>query len=253
MRYLFILLVFFFLGACNERNIEPIDLDYGYEYYPVRIGASWTYAIDSLIFDPGLSGTDTLRTQSFIREVVVDTMVSGMGTTQFRVEQSWRATDSSDWQIVKVLSLEREEQRAIRTEDNLRYVKLTFPVETGNSWDGNAFFDPETNIVVAGEQIAFFKNWSYQILSFDEVIQLGDLSLENVVSVQNADDENLIERRYALEQYAKNIGLVYRVLNILDTQCEVCCNGDFALCEGLSWVAKAEKGIIIEQVLIDYE
>lgn len=253
MKYLLLFIMLSILWACEKHNTELVDVDYGYEYFPLDIGANWTYAVDSLVFDPGLSGTDTSRSQSFLREVIVDTLLSNTGTIQYRVEQSWRATDTADWQILKVLTLEREEQRALRTEDNLKFIKLTFPLKEGNSWDGNAFLDAQIKIAIAGEQLEFFKNWSYQVLSFEELIQLGSLSFADVVSVQNADDENLIERRYAFEQYARGIGLVYRALTVLDTQCEICCNSDFALCESLSWENKAEKGVIITQALIDYE
>jgi hypothetical protein len=66
-----------------------------------------------------------------------------------------------------------------------------------------------------------------------------------VVTVQNADSENLIELRLAHEKYARGVGLVYRELWILDTQC-------IEDCIGMTWEQKAEKGFILKQTLIDH-
>ena len=241
------------LIACNEQETEMVEVDFGYDYFPLAIGKSWTYQIDSIFFDPAIGGTaiDTIAT--FLQETIVDTFTNLEERTAYRVEQFFRRNPSEDWQLVKVFTLSRDENRAFRTEDNLTFVKLTFPAKVNNIWDGNAFLDEFLKVDIKGEQVEFFKNWDYLILEEGQLFELDTFRFEQYLVVQNADDENLIERRFAVERYARGVGLITRDLEILDTQCEVCCNSDFEACENLPWVEKAEKGLILKQRLIDYQ
>ena len=240
------------LFSCDNGETEEIVIDYGYEYYPLEIGNSWTYQVDSIIFDPAIGGTALDSTRSYIREVITDTLESADGETAFIIEHYYRHHDTLAWEIASVYTLVADEQRAYRTEDNLRFIKLVFPLKKGSNWDGNAFFDDTRDILIAGESVEMFKNWSYEVLESGISRQIGDLLFEEVAVVQNADDENLIERRYAVEEYARGVGLISKELLIADTQCSVCCNGDFSICEPLPWREKAEKGMIVKWQLIDY-
>lgn len=243
------------LAACNSRQVEDVVLDYGYDYYPLEVGRSWVYQVDSIIYDPALGGTSIDSSRTYFREVVTDTLHGESGTLFYRVEHYERKADTLPWQIGKVYTLSRDEQRAYRDEDNLRFIKLAFPVKAGQEWDGNAFFDPFTQVTVAGERIEMFKSWSYRQLTNGEPQAIGNLSFDDVITVQNADSrDNVIELRLATEQYARGVGLAYRSLDILDTECRVCCNGDTGdACQGLSWPEKAEKGFSLRQQLISYQ
>lgn len=242
-----------FLFSCDNRETEEIVIDYGYEYYPLAVGSSWTYQVDSIIFDPAIGGTALDSTRSYVREVIADTLELADGETAFRVEHYYRHHDTLAWEIASVYTLAADDEKAYRTEDNLRFIKLVFPLKKGSNWDGNAFFDDTRDILIAGESVEMFKSWSYEVLESGISRQIGDLSFEEVAVVQNADDENLIERRYAIEEYARGVGLISKELLIADTQCNVCCNGDFSICEPLSWREKAEKGMIVKWQLIDYQ
>ena len=248
------------LISCNQQELEDITVDYGYEYFPLEVGRSWTYQVDSITFDPAVGGTAIDSFRTFLREVIVDTLLDAAGQTQYRVEQYYRRHDSLPWQISKVLTMAREERRALRTEDNLKFVKMPFPIREGNRWDGNQFFDEQTTYIpIKGEQVLMFKFWDYRVLDTEQSLQIGDFSFDNVVNIQNADFEDIYQLRNVEEKYAKDIGLSYRELNILDTQCEVCCpipgidSVDVDKCDTLAWRDKAEKGMIIRQQLIRYE
>ena len=53
------------------------------------------------------------------------------------------------------------------------------------------------------------------------------------------------EFKLSEEKYAKGVGLIYRAMKILDTQCIIDC-------QFLEWEDKAEKGYILTQQIIDY-
>mgnify|MGYP005666398915 CR=1 FL=1 len=245
----FLLIVWF--SACKRELAEPID--FKYEYFPLEIGRSWTYQQDTIIFDPDVGVVRKDSTTTFLREVIVDTFRNNTGELLFRVEQYSRTADTLPWQIKKVLTMNRNAEQAVRTIDNLRFVKLIFPPTNRQRWDGNASFDEFTKVTLAGENVEMFKGWSYVITNSDTTLQLGDLSFEQVVKVEPSDYVSFIELRSVQEYYAPEVGLVYRQLFILDTQCNYCCNTDFDLCDMLPWEEKAEAGFILRQQLIDYQ
>src|SRR5690606_24012329 len=101
-------------------------------------------------------------------------------------------------------------------EENLRFIKMVFPLREGVEWNGNKHIDVTTIIPIAGESVEVFKSWSYEALSVGETEIIGDFVFDEVATLSQADSENLIELRYSQEKYAKNIGLVYREMKILE-------------------------------------
>jgi hypothetical protein len=251
--FFFLSLIFIGLTfACDKQTLEEIDPDLGYEYFPLEVGKYLEYEADSIIYDPSAGGTEVLVSKTLVREEIIDTLRSNAGDLRFIVERSERADSTQAWEVKRQLWLSRAETQAIRNEDNLQFISMVFPIKQGVEWNGNLFFDESLIIPVAGESIEMFKSWSYEFRRHGESFNEEGLSFPDVVEVSMADNENLIERRFAREIYARDIGLVYRELLILDTQCEVCCNNDFALCESLPWEQKAEKGFILRQRITDY-
>ena len=98
----------------------------------------------------------------------------------------------------------------------------------------------------------FLPSWQGSVLAQNETQSLEGNTFENVLTVRQADLENLIELRRVEEWYAPNVGLIYRQLEILDTQCRNCCNGDTQQCLNLQWNEKAEQGLIVVERLISF-
>ena len=71
------------------------------------------------------------------------------------------------------------------------------------------------------------------------------------MSCYQANEDTEIERRYVLEKYARNVGLVSRTDTIVDSRCKRL--GDFIPCLGMPWIEKGEKGYIMNQVLISFQ
>ncbi|MCB9267449.1 MAG: hypothetical protein H6558_20695 [Lewinellaceae bacterium] len=249
------------LLTCNKSEVEDPGIDdFGYDYFPLEVGRSWEYEVDSIIYNPVVGGIARDSFRTYIRETIADTLPDNTGQVLYRVERYYRRSDSLPWKPENVFTLSRDEQRATRTEDNLRFTKLVFPVRMGKFWDGNAFFDDSRIVFVAGESIEMFSGWDYRILEAGAPEAVGALEFEDVVTVRNADNRYLndlsalLNLRVATEKYARGIGLVYRELDILDTVCEFCCNfetGD--TCRLLPWEEKAEKGFSLRQRLISYQ
>ncbi len=230
-------------GACKETP-DDYTTDLGLEYFPLEVGKFIEYEMDSTIFDPN-GDTTVFFSKTRMKEEVVDTLTDNNSNLLFKIEQFERAADSLPWQIKKVLTASIQADEAIRTEDNLRFIKMPFPPKNGSNWNGNAHFDESLIVTVAGESLEMFKGWDYRIEQTGEPATVGSFQFDETVTVQEADNENLIELRRATATYAKGIGLVYRELWILDTQC-------IDDCVGKPWEEKAEKGFILKQTILNH-
>lgn len=253
MRILFFLFPFLCFLSCGEEAAEPFDFASQQVYFPLELNRELIYEQDSIVLFGSVRGAvyDTARSQ--VRERLVEEFVGADGNTQYRGERWQRATERDPWTFVISYLVTRTDRNATRTEDNLTFTKLTFPIRSGRSWDGHAAFNERTQFPVGGEILDIYNNWEYRYAGEALDTSYNGIELEDTWLVEQADIDNLIDLRRAFERYAPNIGLVERFVDARHTQCQDCCGGDTAPCGGLPWDEKAEKGFILHQRLIAVE
>jgi hypothetical protein len=225
-----------------KQTPDEYTTDLGLEYFPLEVGKFIEYQVDSTIFDPN-GDTTVFFSKTLVKEEIVDTLHDNIGNVLYKVEHFERAADTLPWTIKKVLTESIQGNQAIRTEDNLRFIKLVFPVKTNSTWNGNINFNDGLIVTVAGETLEMFKGWSYRTIQANDAASIGDFQFAETATVEEANNENLIELRRSSSTYAKGIGLVYREVWILDTQCIEDCAGE-------PWEEKAEKGFILKQTIL---
>ena len=248
MRHIFFLFsILIVFNACKDKQVlDDTDITYGYEYFPLQIGNEWIYRVDSITYDPAQSGGTISANQNtvYVKEVVVDTFFDELGRLSHRIERFEKPFLDTTWALRDVWSALRDARVAERFEENVRLVKMGFPLRFGDLFDPAVHLAEDATFPVAGEQIEIFKAWEAEVLAVDEPATIGDFSFEKVTTIQLADEENLLEKRYGLEKYAKDIGLIYKELEIYDTQ-----RIDM---ENAPWEEKAEKGFKVVVTLLDY-
>jgi hypothetical protein len=236
-------ILFFSIISCGENVTETFEQK-GKAYYPLAIGKSITYNIDSVIYFPQGNGVVKIDTTYWqFREDIVDTFSGKDGSLQYKIERSERRKGTSKWTVGKVLSASINAQNVMRNEDNLRYVKFPITFIEKTTWDGNAFNDPSVKFEIASQLLEpFSKKWDYQIESFGKSETIGGKVFDDVLTVvAKTDPKILTETRTSIEKYAKGVGLVSREFKILDTQ---------KLDGNIAWEKKADKGVIIRQVFV---
>lgn len=228
-------------SSCLEENTNSLDTSlFGYEYFPLEIGKYWLYQVDSTIIDEG--GAKTLMSTFYIREEVVDKFQNNLGEDVFVIQKSKSDIPDGTFLVTDAWSAELNEDYAVRTEENLRFVKLVFPIDKDRNWEGNQF-DELTRVDVAGELIWVYKDWGdYRVIADGIPVLANGKAYSDAVIIQQADFESDVELRQSTEYYAPNIGLIRKEMSILDTQC---------LCPGEEWIEKAEAGFILSQHLIE--
>lgn len=240
--------------ACSDRETGVYDSGAAeqYAYFPLQMGKYIIYQVDSVVYDFGAGGStvrDSISVQ--VRELVADTLRDQNGQLLYTIERSERTASDQPWELKHIGTASRSSSQASWTENNLRFLKLVFPMTKRSEWNGNIWIDVNREIEIAGERMRPFTNWNYEVDSIDIQANIGQFSFDSTLVVTEADDNNIIERRFSRARYAKNVGLVWREQLILDSQY---CNQSTPPvdCETRPWELKAERGYILRQVVIAY-
>jgi len=234
----------FLLSACGTESIPASSTEVELGFFPIDTFQTWEYQMDSVIYDNGGLVIDTIR--SFRKEQVMGNFVDVEGSVTYRLGISWKKQANDQWTETDLWTFKLNENGLQRTEENLNFVKLKFPIVEGDFWDGNQFPE-DTKVVVSGDSIQVYRNWLYEYVDRVESLEIDGDTYDDVIHVKQADNENLIERRFSEEFYSKGVGLVARNMMILDVQC-----GQDPNCPPLPWEIKADQGFILTQRLIDY-
>jgi len=238
----FVLLIGFSIYSCGEETRTLDNAEFGYQYFPIDIGDYRLYRVDSTIVDNG--GATILESRTFIREEITESFKSATGETIFRVERSKSDSREGTYTITDVWTSQKTEQVAIRTEENLTFNKLVFPIVLNNKWEGNTF-ENLTDVFVAGDRVEVYKDWGdYEVVADGIDMSVFGVNYSDVVSVKQADHDFELERRSSYEHYAPNIGLIKKEMQIFDTQCQTC--------ENDAWLDKADRGFSLFQILIEH-
>ncbi|MFK7933690.1 MAG: hypothetical protein AB8G22_09275 [Saprospiraceae bacterium] len=233
-------LLFLLIFTACEESVEEFTLPESKAYFPIEVGQMMIYQVDSINYFNGGAVVDSVR--SFVREEITERFEDVEGEEFYRLERSVRRDLADDWRIADVWLVSRDDEGVYRTEENLRFIKLVFPLTENRTWDHNAFIDDQMfSTIAGGETIQMFRNWQSSVQSLTSTQVVEGEEFNDVAVVIHVDDENVIERRYVEEQYAKGVGLIYREMMILDTQ-NTTSNG--------TWREKAEEGFIVRQQLI---
>lgn len=228
------------VGISCTKETEPVDEStFGYDFFPVTKGKSWIYASDSIIYDNGGTKIDTFV--SFIKEEIGDSFIDEAGNTVYKLNRYFRRNPTDVWSRTNTWTTYTDRTRAIRTEENLKFVKLVFPLKKGLRWDGNVFLDEDIKIDVAGESIEAYKNWKHKIEEINEKFSFKG-SDAVAVKVNLVDDASIIDRRKVTEYYGKGIGLLKKEMIILDSD---------GSRPNDPWEKKAQKGFIHTLTLIE--
>ena len=222
------ILVLAVLGMSCSEEMSDISLDQGYDFLPLEIGQFRLYEVEEIVyavFEPDTSNY-------YLKEVITDSLVSGDGSVRYLINR-YTGVDSTNLSLDSVWSVRRSTYSAVFTENNRDFVKLTFPVKAGKTWDGNAFNSLETQNYYYKSEGPF--QWNGGVIAAENTIRLV---LQDV-------EQNLVNQDERSEVYLRNVGLVvkdYTQLSFCTVNCE----------EKGSEVGEIEKGRILRQELIRY-
>ncbi len=191
MRKIFVTAIAAALVLWSCKKDDPIVLDMGYDYFPVAIGTWVEYQVDSLWRDDQISVLDSVSYR--LLERIEEHYIDPAGRPANRIMR-YVKDENDNWVVRDVWTSTRNNMAAEKTEENMRRLKLSFPVREGRRWDSN-IYNTEDELEVAHREA--HEPWQVNVLSFD-----------STVVVRNTLPANQVERRDLEERYAKHVGLV---------------------------------------------
>jgi hypothetical protein len=181
------------LSSCKKD--APVTNFSGHSYFPLHLGHTVIYQVDSIVKSEfNLGQIDTFRFQ--IKEVVESFFTDMEGRLTARLERYKRNHPSEPWVIHKVWTANLLSNRAEKKEDNITYIKLVFPPRLNLRWNGNAFNE-------LGEQ-------DYVITSVHAPEVVNTIAFDSVLTVLQADEDNIVYKKYEVEKYAAGTGMIYK-------------------------------------------
>jgi hypothetical protein len=188
------------LAACTrEESAKPTTLGYG--YFPLEVGTWVEYQVDSIWRDDDFDIHDTISYR--LLERIEEAYTDPAGRSARRILR-YVKDPTGEWQVRDVWTATRDAFFAEKTEENMRRLKLSFPVREARIWDVNVYnTDPEWLVAARNAH----QPWSGNGLSFD-----------STVTVRNTVPANLVDRRDYEEVYAMGVGMVHKYEVVTNTQ-----------------------------------
>jgi len=182
-----------FISSCQEKS-STIPSGLTYTYFPGNIGHEVIYDATLITRDEFTGDDDTLVFQ--IKEVVESVFMDNQNRPTLRLERYKRDTPNDPWVISDVWTANRTSTLLEKKEDNITYIKLIFPMVNSASWNGNAL----NNL---GSQ-----DYEYQSVHTGE--NVGGQFFDSTATILQIDEDNFIEKKYAVEKFAAGVGLIYK-------------------------------------------
>ena len=181
--------------SCKKEDTEPIIPVIDYSYFPLTVDNYVIYNVTKINIDKPLEIYDTTEYQ--LKEIIESEYIGLSGRTEYRLERYIRTNDTISWQISDVWFMYIDNNRAIKVEENIPYIKILFPVEEDNYWDGNNFNSLDS------------LNYTISELNFSDSINSN--YFDNLIKIEQIDEESLIDKKQSYEIYAKDIGLTEKI------------------------------------------
>lgn len=190
--------VLLILSGCKKDSVIPPDPFYR-DYFPTKVGSYITYDCDSVVYDDFNGTVDTFRFQ--IKEYYQSEFTDNAGRRAIRLERFKKVSDTTSWFLKDVWFVTADNNQVEKIEEDVRYIKMVFPVKEGKEWNGNSL-----NSV--GERTYIYEN-------AHTPYNTGILDFDSTVTTINTDPENLVSEFRNTEVFASRVGMIYkRYVNI---------------------------------------
>jgi hypothetical protein len=182
------------VSSCQESICDCVT--------PPQTGASFFYPVigTSIVYDvqeTQYTLTETPKVKNYqLKEVNASFFQDLDNKEALRIERYRRENDTQKWVIDSVFTAKKEIDKALKTENNVTYVKLVFPIKEGVQWNGNLYNS--------------FANDSYEMKKVNQPFQTNGQNFAKTLSVIQQNDSTLVDLKRKMEVYAEGIGLIYQ-------------------------------------------
>jgi hypothetical protein len=209
-----VLILFYSCKKTEEYTSEPVS-----DYLPLTVGKYITYRIDSTVFT-NLGRNEEIHKYQVKHEVETQ-ITDNLGRPSYRIIRYLRdSMGTKPWTVSGTYFATPLNDQVEVIEDNLRFIKLHIPLTLDFSWKGNKYLsnNPYLSLYVFNNDDKM-NNWDYRYDTFEPTTTIGGQAVNNVFTIPQVDEalnapvtsfSSYGARNFAVEKYAKSIGLVYR-------------------------------------------
>jgi hypothetical protein len=197
------MILLFAFSSCKKDEVIH-SAGPSYQYAPTDTGRWILYDVDSTFYS--LFTTPPATHFNFqILERIDSTYLDNQARPTQRLERFRRDSVGAPWtEVISVWNATLTLSAYERVEENVRFVKLGFPISLNNQWDGNAY-----------------NSMDYDAYSYEDVhipYSLGTFSFDSALIVQRGQPTNAIEHKNGIEVFANHVGMIYKEYYDLDIQ-----------------------------------
>lgn len=210
---LLLLAISFLLIKCNKKEVlsSPALSD----YYPMKLGKYIVYRADSTVTTQfGVA----LAVRSYLfKDSVADEITDNLGRKAYRIYRKITDTNGvAPYQsLATIMTVPVGTDWIEYIEDNLRYMKLRWPIREDMEWKGNSFID----VTSLNSSYQYLADWNYTYQNIARPYTVNGKTFDTTITVAQRDEtipEGPLDpavykqRNYSIEVYAKNVGLIYK-------------------------------------------
>jgi hypothetical protein len=190
-------------------------------YLPLEVGKYAIYQLDSLNFYY-YGQLDTL-TQYLAKDSVESSSLDNLGNRSWTVVRYLSpAAGPTVWTASETKMVTPSAKSIEEQENNLRFIKLAYPMEDSFTWNGNSYLpdDPyQGSYDFSASTNVYLNAWTYTYSNVNQPFTAGTNTYDSTLTVIQAEDSVHLPivtdtlfaaKTYWIETYAKHIGLVYR-------------------------------------------
>ena len=180
------------MTSCDKNQGHPSYM--GFNYFGHTAGTWVIYDVDSIVYDDFLNEVFQYNYQ--VKEVNAGFFVDSQNDSVMRLERFFRAHPEDPWKHKNVWSAKLLANKAIKTEENVSFLKIAFPAKRNQSWNGNAFNNMESQ--------------NYIITHIHQPLEVGNMLFDSTMRVSQKDFSTLIGEDLQYELYGSNVGMLMK-------------------------------------------
>ena len=157
-------------------------------------GKYWVYEVHEDRYS--LSEAPTSSTY-FVKETIGELLSTAQDTKTLKLIRYKRSRSTDSWKADSIWTIQQQPDKIIRTENNIAFVNLIFPIGSNTSWNRNEYNTRPVSLS------------GYEKVGQDYV--LNEKRYANTILVTDSEnDSTAISLNRQLAAYAYQTGLIYR-------------------------------------------
>ncbi|MCD6067735.1 MAG: hypothetical protein K0S33_2561 [Bacteroidetes bacterium] len=219
-------------STCKKDPVLENPPDLGYDYFPVHVGKYIVYNVDSTKYRA--IEADTIHLLYRIKEQIDSVFNDNQGRETFKLVRYVKyysptvSYDSMPWTIKDVWAVNLTKTTAEVVEENVRFIKLSFPVMMNTTWNGNS-----QNTMV---------QWDYKYTAMNGQEMINTRNYENILTVTQKDYSTALGRQFYEEKFSKGIGMISKEIR----------DYVFKVENGVLQPGVISEGVIYKMSIVDY-